>query len=100
MDGYVYLNSKEVKALAVFLGMEEKQFKKQHTDWMPLIGHTLKTPRTGGCIFLKNGKCGVYDARPSQCRSFPYWKDIMKESAELERAAGYCKGIMTAIKIR
>ena len=98
VDGYVYLNSKEVKAMAALLGMKEKDFKKQHTDWMPIIGHTLKTPKEGGCIFLKAGKCTVYGARPAQCRAFPYWKDIMKDEGEMERVAGYCKGITITIK--
>lgn len=98
MDGYVYLNSKEVRAMSALLGMKEKDFKKLYTDWMPIVGHSLKTPLEGGCIFLKNGKCAVYEARPSQCRTFPYWKDILKDEEELERVAGYCKGIRTAIK--
>ena len=33
------------------------------------------------CRFFKNGKCGVYDARPTQCRTFPFWPENINENS-------------------
>lgn len=47
----------------------------------------------GACVFFENGKCGVYEARPTQCRTYPFWpenvsKDDFKESVKTE-----CPGV-------
>lgn len=31
------------------------------------------------CIFWKNG-CSVYEARPLQCRTFPFWLSMLESS--------------------
>ena len=31
----------------------------------------LRTHAEGGCIFIKNNKCSIYDVRPLDCRIFP-----------------------------
>jgi len=44
------------------------------------------------CRFFKDGKCQVYDARPTQCRTFPFWPENMNQDkwAKLGEA---CPGI-------
>lgn len=39
----------------------------------------LKTIR-GKCIFLKNGKCSIYQNRPTDCKLFPF--DIIKQNSK------------------
>jgi len=36
-------------------------------------------------------KCTIYDLRPSQCRTFPYWKSYKEEYMDL---VDYCPGIV------
>ena len=31
----------------------------------------------GECSFLKDNKCSVYKARPTQCRTWPFWPEVM-----------------------
>jgi Fe-S-cluster containining protein len=45
------------------------------------------------CIFLKDKKCLVYSARPTQCRTFPWWVQNLNSKEAWEEAAKYCEGI-------
>lgn len=33
------------------------------------------------CIFLEDGKCSIYEARPTQCRTFPYWPRLLRNES-------------------
>lgn len=44
------------------------------------------------CQFLKDGKCSVYEARPTQCRTFPFWPENM-EANNWEKLVEFCPGI-------
>ena len=46
------------------------------------------------CIFLENGKlCSVYDLRPVQCRTFPYWPEVMESRETWNTEKLECEGI-------
>jgi Fe-S-cluster containining protein len=38
-------------------------------------------------------KCGVYEARPLQCRTWPFWPGNLASREAWEEAAGTCPGI-------
>lgn len=39
----------------------------------------LNFGKNQACPFLKSGKCSVYKARPTQCRTWPYWSELVNE---------------------
>ena len=45
------------------------------------------------CVFLKDKRCSIYDVRPTQCRTFPFWPSLMRNREEWEKAAKNCEGI-------
>ena len=45
------------------------------------------------CVFLESGKCSVYQARPIQCRTYPFWEEILKSEKAWNEEAAYCPGI-------
>ncbi|MGB0952012.1 MAG: YkgJ family cysteine cluster protein [Planctomycetota bacterium] len=55
---------------------------------------SIREERDGSCSLLDGGNaCTVYAERPQQCRTFPYWPQLMQEGRALEMASGYCQGI-------
>jgi Fe-S-cluster containining protein len=44
-------------------------------------------------MFLKDGCCSVYEARPRQCRSWPFWPENMKKRVWEKEITSYCKGV-------
>lgn len=47
----------------------------------------------GKCPFLKEGKCGVYEARPIQCRTFPFWPENVATPTRWKMLEEFCPGI-------
>jgi len=56
---------------------------------------SLKEKPNLDCILWENGGCSVYDARPLQCRSFPFWSSCVSSAEEWEFHAAQCPGIGT-----
>lgn len=53
---------------------------------------------TFDCVFLTRdqqgrGGCSIYEDRPAQCHTWPFWKDNLQSEARWERAARGCPGM-------
>jgi uncharacterized protein len=47
----------------------------------------------GDCIFLQDKHCSIYQARPTQCRTFPWWPSVLHSAQSWQEAARSCEGI-------
>jgi len=48
----------------------------------------LKRKDDGACTFLNPiGQCSIYDVRPIQCRTYPFWPSIVKNKQTWEEEA-------------
>jgi len=46
------------------------------------------------CVFLdRDDRCRIYPARPTQCRTFPFWSEVVASRASWRAAAKDCEGI-------
>ena len=92
--GYVWVTEKEMQEIANLLQITLVQFKRtyvrQRDNRYALIE---KKSENNSCIFLKNNKCQIYPARPSQCRTFPWWKENLNTRESWAIAAQSCEGI-------
>lgn len=88
---YLYLEEQDVERLARHLGMSVREFERRYTsveDGWVVLRMDLQT-----CPFLEGTRCGVYAARPLQCRTFPFWKENLKSRASWEVLSEFCPGI-------
>ena len=46
------------------------------------------------CIFWDRG-CTIYSARPTQCRTFPFWRENLESPATWEAVESECPGAGT-----
>jgi Fe-S-cluster containining protein len=91
--GYVWVSPSEAEAMADRLNIPLEEFLKKYTR---RIGNrvTLKEhPKTYDCVFLKGKRCELYDVRPKQCRTFPWWSENLKSSEDWKETAARCEGI-------
>ena len=82
--GVVWFDEAEGKAIAALLGIPEPQFYEQYARrvdgrWSLEENHT---EHGFDCIFLKReggrAGCSVYEARPAQCRTWPFWPEMLQ----------------------
>ena len=58
--------------------------------------NTLAFAFTGNdehCHFLVNNQCTVHEARPFQCRCFPFWKMMVSSRKNIINYSKKCKGL-------
>ncbi len=95
--GYVFVSKNDLDKLAKSLAMPYNHVIEVFCRWIPssngLENLSLKEKAHFDCVFWKEGACSVYEARPFQCRSFPFWSTIVDSKKAWETAAIDCPGI-------
>jgi Fe-S-cluster containining protein len=103
--GYVWINDEEIGWLAAFLQLSREQtierFCRRIGSRISLKEH--RTPQEQyDCIFLKEVKgrggqvkkvCSVYEVRPLQCRTWPFWDGLLSSKKNWDEAGKRCHGI-------
>ena len=78
--GHVYLSEKDVQLLAEGLQMKYTDVMDTYCRWVPSTGGkkqlSLREKPGFDCIFWQDG-CKMYNYRPLQCRTFPFWDSIL-----------------------
>jgi len=98
-EGYVWINDAELERLAKFLGQSVEAARKQYTRAVSGRRTILEHPVTHDCLFLEPfaggpGKgCAIYDIRPAQCRTWPFWRSNLASPDSWARAGLRCPGI-------
>lgn len=103
--GYVYLTKNDIERASSALSLSFDDFMKAYCRLVDFGGYSLVSLRemeNYDCIFLTPNGCGIYGARPLQCRTYPFWKNVM-ESEESWKAEGRCcpgigKGVLVSRK--
>ncbi|MEZ4871893.1 MAG: YkgJ family cysteine cluster protein [Bdellovibrionales bacterium] len=91
--GWVFLTKKDIKRFAAYFGVSVPQFKKLYCDQADGVWHLKESSKNDDCMFLINKKCSVYEARPSQCRTWPFWPDTISARAWKKDVASFCPGV-------
>ncbi len=45
------------------------------------------------CVFWVDGACSVYEDRPLQCRSFPFWAPYLGSREDWDALESRCPGV-------
>ena len=99
--GYVRYTHDEAVAMARVLGISLDEFEDRYTK-IELEQRTLgevESEHGLDCVFLDwesvPGKavCKVYEARPLQCRTFPWWPQNLRSKRDWERLGRECEGV-------
>ena len=92
--GFVYLSPDDLKRFEKDFNISIKMFKEKYCQITDGFIHlSEKSELDGNCIFLKDKKCSVYNSRPSQCRTWPFWNDNMKAKIWNNDIALNCPGV-------
>ena len=90
--GFVYLSDQDRLRAARYLKMTPAGFESKycirytHLLW-------LRKPRKRECPFLEDGGCSIHPAKPTQCRLYPYWPELVENRLAWQLEAKKCPGI-------
>ena len=96
-SGYIYVSPQEIEHIASFLNLEAEVFMQKYL-FKNGYKYSIKERKIGDsyeCAFYDratNG-CLIYDVRPTQCRTFPFWDYFKTRVDELKLE---CPGIIDA----
>ncbi len=94
--GYVWVEPEEIFALARRLKIDLAEFEQKYVRRegrrLSLCEHS-----NGDCVFYDNEKtcCTVYEDRPRQCRTWPFWASNLRTPEDWEQTCRECPGAGT-----
>ncbi|MCB1114461.1 MAG: YkgJ family cysteine cluster protein [Chlamydiia bacterium] len=93
--GYVFVSDEEIIKMAEHLKLSVKEFGRLYLRQDASGRLSLKElSKTYDCVFLRDKKrCSIYEVRPKQCRTFPFWPEALSSPEAWEETARYCEGI-------
>ena len=90
--GFVYLTEADLLRIAAFIGMAAADFERRYVYRTKHLLR-LRVPRESQCYFLREGGCSIHPAKPTQCRIFPFWPELVDSKREWRKTAAWCPGI-------
>jgi uncharacterized protein len=90
--GYVWVDEDEMTVLARHLEMDIAEFEAVYTRKVGR-GRSLRDQGNDDCIFFAEGQgCLVYEARPRQCRTWPFWEQNVDSPHDWKQTQKRCPG--------
>lgn len=91
--GYVWVNGQEIAALATRLGETVEEFERKYVRRVG-IRRTLIEYSNGDCVFFdgQTRKCTVYEDRPRQCKTWPFWDSNVRTEQAWRETCEACPG--------
>jgi Fe-S-cluster containining protein len=90
--GFVYVTAEDRLKMAKLLKISMQAFTKKYCTETDGFFH-LNESGNPACLFLKDKKCSVYEARPTQCRTWPFWPEVMNAKSWKTDVASFCPGV-------
>jgi Fe-S-cluster containining protein len=90
--GHVWMTTADRKRMAKVLELTTAEFTRlfcEKTDGL----YRLKDGPGADCVFLLENRCSVYEGRPEQCRTWPFWPEVMNAKTWKKEVAAFCPGV-------
>lgn len=92
VTGFVYLTEKDLCRAADFLSMTPAAFEAKYVTRFAHLLRLRKPPRAQ-CHFLTAEGCSIHPVKPTQCRLFPFWPELVENRAAWRETGRRCPGI-------
>jgi Fe-S-cluster containining protein len=91
--GFVWVNKEEIARLAARFELDVDEFEARYVRHVG-IRKSLRERENGDCVFFDNHtrKCTVYEDRPRQCRTWPFWASNVRSREAWEQTCQVCPG--------
>jgi len=90
--GFVWVDDDEIARIAKFLAIPIDEMIGLHTR-IARRARSLRERTNGDCEFYdKAVGCTIYEARPKQCRTWPFWESNVRTPAAWQKTCDICPG--------
>lgn len=90
----VELDAREAEAIRAALGLSRPWFRRRYLERDPDGGLGIRLDADGRCPFLgADRRCRVYAVRPTQCRTYPWWPELVERRRDWDEEARRCEGM-------
>ena len=92
--GAIFFSPAEGERVCALLSMDEGTFRRRFVTLRWGRPSFIERPN-GDCIFYRaeEARCSIYGVRPSQCRLFPFWTEVMRSEESWASYAKSCPGM-------
>lgn len=92
--GVVTFTDAERDAMAEHLGMSAEDFDREYV-WRRYGPRSLREKGGYDCVMFDRDarRCTIYSVRPAQCRTFPFWPEVVESKQTWEEYSLSCPGM-------
>ncbi len=90
--GAIFFDADDIRRISKFLNCSPTKLKSdylENEDGQWLINVDADNP----CPFLNRQGCSIHAAKPEQCRTYPFWREILSSKKRWVSEAELCPGI-------
>ncbi len=90
--GFIYLSEEDVTRIAKYLRLPKAQFE---AEYVVRYKHVIRFRKPLGeqCHFLTAQGCAIHEVKPTQCRLFPFWPELVENRFAWNETGKTCPGI-------
>lgn len=91
--GFVWVDEEEIEKLAARLDKSVPEFEAHYVRLVGRDKSLVEFPN-GDCVLLDphTRKCKVYEDRPRQCRTWPFWESNLEDERAWQETCEVCPG--------
>jgi Fe-S-cluster containining protein len=94
--GFVFMSPEELTAIAAHLELATAAFRRRFGAYWDEAEQAwgIEAVDGRGCPLLDaEDRCTVHAVKPAQCRTFPFWPELLDDARAWEAAKSYCEGL-------
>jgi Fe-S-cluster containining protein len=92
--GVVRVTDEDIASLARCLQLSTAKFREIYTREVGEDELSLKEKSNHDCIFFqREAGCTVYEHRPRQCRTWPFWRHVVSSPERWAEESQHCPGM-------
>jgi Fe-S-cluster containining protein len=93
-DHYIKVSETERETIRNHLGIGRDWFRRRYLETLAPGEFGIRLNPDGACPFLqRDGNCSIYSLRPGQCRTYPFWPEIVLHRRSWHQESRRCEGI-------
>lgn len=93
-DHVVETSVREREAIRTHLGLSRTWFRRRYLTRLDPDTLGIRLNPDGRCPFLgHDNRCRIYPVRPRQCRTYPWWPELVEHAKDWREEARRCEGM-------